>query len=75
LPTRPGLGFEIDPAALRRHGHHFFKGTPLRVAVSAVLQRGMAAAKEAGARRDARLAARAAELQARDRPAWEEALG
>lgn len=74
LPTRPGLGFEIDPAALRRHGRHFFKGTKLRVSVSAVLDRGIAAAKEAGDRRDARLAARARELDALGRPAWADAL-
>lgn len=73
LPTRPGLGIEIDPRALRRHGKHFFCATPGRVAVRAVLDKGLAVARELGARRGARLAARheavEAMLRAGDDPA------
>jgi len=65
LPRAPGLGFRIDKRALRRFGKRFFTATPLRVAVSAVLDKGIAVAREAGATRDARLAARTAELDAR----------
>jgi L-alanine-DL-glutamate epimerase-like enolase superfamily enzyme len=64
LPTRPGLGFEIDPAQLRRHGRHFFRATTLRMAVHAVLDKGVATARAIGAVRDARLAARVRELDA-----------
>lgn len=62
LPSRPGLGFEIDGAALRRHGRRFFTATPARVAVRAVLERGVSEARHLGHVRDARLARRAAEL-------------
>lgn len=62
LPDEPGLGLHIDRRALRRHGHHFFKATHLRVAVSAVIDKGIKVAREAGATRDARLATRSAEL-------------
>lgn len=67
LPTRPGLGFEIDRRALRRFGHHFFRATKARVALRAVLDRGARTALELGRRRDARLAARCAELDAAGR--------
>jgi len=62
LPKAPGLGFEIDPRALRRYGSHYFRGTRTRLAVSAVIDRGVKAAKEAGATRGTRLAARDREL-------------
>ncbi|MBT3219150.1 MAG: hypothetical protein HN348_08670, partial [Proteobacteria bacterium] len=62
LPTLPGLGFEIDSAALRRYGKRFYKATPVRVAISAVLQRGIKEAKKIGALRDERLNSRSAEL-------------
>jgi L-alanine-DL-glutamate epimerase-like enolase superfamily enzyme len=58
LPAAPGLGFTVSRRALRRFGRHFFRATRARVAVSAVLERGIRAAKEAGAARAARLAAR-----------------
>ena len=64
VPTLPGLGFEIDPTALRRHGRHFFKATKLRVAVGAVLDKGVATAKALGAVRQARLDARAEAVDA-----------
>lgn len=63
LPTAPGLGFQVSPSALRRHGHHFFRGTRLRIALRAVLDRGIKAAREAGATRDARLAQRGREVE------------
>ncbi len=62
VPEGPGLGFEVSRRALRRHGRHFFRATRARVAVSVLLDRGLAAAKEAGAARSARLAARHAEV-------------
>lgn len=62
LPTLPGLGFEIDRAALRRHGRRFFTATKRRMAVRAVLDRGVRVARELGATRDTRLAARRTEL-------------
>jgi L-alanine-DL-glutamate epimerase-like enolase superfamily enzyme len=63
LPTRPGLGFEIDERALRRHGTHFFRANKLRMAVHAVLDKGVKTARELGAVRDARLAKRNAEVE------------
>ncbi len=62
LPTAPGLGFEIDRSALARFGTRFYLGTKVRVAVSAVLDRGLSEAKQLGAVRDKRLAERAAGL-------------
>jgi L-alanine-DL-glutamate epimerase-like enolase superfamily enzyme len=64
LPTAPGLGFEIDPRALRRHAKHFFTATRLRVAVSTVLDKGVSTALEAGRTRDDRLAKREQQLEA-----------
>lgn len=63
LPTAPGLGITIDPGQLRRYGHCFYRGTKLRVAIRAVLDKGIKTAKALGAVRDARLAARHAELE------------
>tara|TARA_R110001592_G_scaffold363371_1_gene685452 strand:- start:53996 stop:55312 length:1317 start_codon:yes stop_codon:yes gene_type:complete len=64
LPTRPGLGFEIDPKALRRHGKHLFRASPVRVAVRTVLDRGPTEARKLGAVRAARLSARTATVDA-----------
>lgn len=64
VPTRPGLGFEIDERALRRFGRRFFRGTRARVAVSAVLDKGLRVAREAGAVRDDRLRRRHLALDA-----------
>lgn len=64
LPTTPGLGFDIDAAALGRFGRRFFTATKLRVAVRAIWDRGLSEAKALGATRDARLKARAAEIDA-----------
>ena len=63
IPEGPGLGFEVSRRALRRFGRHFFRGTRARVAVSVVLERGLRAAREAGQAREARLAARAVEVE------------
>ncbi len=78
LPTAPGLGFTVSRRALRRFGQHFFRATPTRVAVSAVLDKGIRAAKEAGAARAARLAERdraIASEKAGGREPWREAIG
>jgi len=64
VPTSPGLGFEIDRAALGRYGKHYFTATPVRVAISAVLDKGIATAKALGKVRDKRLADRSAALDA-----------
>ncbi len=64
VPERPGLGFEIDPRALRRHGSHFFTATKLRVAIRAVLDKGVGTARALGATRGERLVARHAEVEA-----------
>jgi D-galactarolactone cycloisomerase len=58
LPSRPGLGFEIDRRALRRHGRRFYRATRLRVAVGAVLDRGLTEARRLGRLRGERLASR-----------------
>jgi L-alanine-DL-glutamate epimerase-like enolase superfamily enzyme len=65
LPSAPGLGFAIDARALRRHGKHFFRASRLRVAITAVWEKGLRMAREAGARRDARIAARSRALDER----------
>ncbi len=65
IPETPGLGFEIDPRQLRRYGRRFFTATKLRMAVTTVLDRGVKLAKHLGGVRDARLAARSAELDQR----------
>jgi D-galactarolactone cycloisomerase len=65
LPTRPGLGFEIDRRALWRYGKRFYTGTRGRVAVRAVLDRGLSLARHLGELRQQRLAARRAELASR----------
>lgn len=75
LPAAPGLGFTVSRRALRRFGRHFFRATRLRVAVSAVLDKGLSAAKEAGAVRDARLAERKRVIAAAGNEPWREALG
>ncbi|MHB8877599.1 MAG: mandelate racemase/muconate lactonizing enzyme family protein [Myxococcaceae bacterium] len=63
VPTAPGLGFEISKRALRRHGTHFFRATGMRVALNAVLEKGLRSAREAGAVRDRRLLERRQELE------------
>lgn len=64
LPTKPGLGIAINPWKLRRYGTHFFTATKLRMSVQAVFDKGLATARELGARRDERLTKRSAELEA-----------
>jgi hypothetical protein len=63
LPIEPGLGFSIDRRALARYGKHFFKATPVRVALRAVLDQGLTAARELGAVRERRLAERSEQLE------------
>lgn len=61
MPTRPGLGIEIDKSALRKHGKRFFKMDRKRLAFFALRDRGLKAAKEMDATKRARLAAQADE--------------
>jgi D-galactarolactone cycloisomerase len=67
LPTAPGLGFEVSARELKKHGTRFFHATKLRVAVATVLDKGLSTALEAGRTREARLAARHAELDSSGR--------
>lgn len=69
LPTRPGLGFEIDRAALKRHGTKFFSANKAWVALRAVVDRGLKEAKHLGAVRTKRIEGRADQLRAIDDPA------
>ena len=62
LPTRPGLGFEIDQRALERFGTHYFRGTKFRVALSTLWDKGLKIALEANAVRTERLNQRHLEL-------------
>lgn len=62
LPVEPGLGFSIDRRALARYGRRYFVATPTRVAVRAVLDKGLAVARELGAIRERRLAERSEQL-------------
>ena len=66
LPTAPGLGFSINPRALRRYGSVFYRGTPLRVAIHAVWDKGLKTAKHLGAVRQARIDAQQAVLAQRE---------
>jgi len=68
LPTRPGLGFEIDPAALKRYGRRFFTATKLRVAWRAIRDRGLSEARALGALRDTRLRERSCDVDAMSDP-------
>jgi D-galactarolactone cycloisomerase len=43
VPQDPGLGIELDEKLLRRYGKCFHVSTPLRVAVSTVLEKGLKA--------------------------------
>ncbi|NCG18408.1 MAG: hypothetical protein GWP91_05270 [Rhodobacterales bacterium] len=62
LPTKPGLGFEINRLALFRYGKKFGNIGRVEVAISAVRDRGIRLARHLGGIRDKRLAARSAEL-------------
>lgn len=75
LPDRPGLGFDIDPQALRKYGRHFYKATKLRVAISTVRDKGIRIARQAGQARDARLARRRQALLAMQQRGEDPALG
>ena len=66
IPTGPGLGFEIDPHALSWFGRKFYTATPMRVAVRAVWDRGLKAARALGETRSTRLAARSKLLEGKD---------
>ena len=57
-----GLGFEIDRRALRRCGRRFFTATRARVALRAVLDRGLSEARRLGEIRQRRLEVRSREL-------------
>ncbi len=56
LPTLPGLGFEIDTKALKKHGTRTFVMDRLRMAVFGLRDRGLSAAREIDRKRSARRA-------------------
>lgn len=56
VPTSPGLGFEIDARALRKHGKRFFVMDHKRLVWFSLRTRGIAASKEIDAARRARRA-------------------
>jgi D-galactarolactone cycloisomerase len=58
-PSKPGLGIEIDPKALRKHGKKFFTMDRKRLAFFALRDRGLKTAKEMDKTKSARLAAEA----------------
>jgi hypothetical protein len=71
LPTKPGLGFEIDRRALQRLGSRFFTATNLRVAIRAIRDRGLAEARAIGVARRIRLEQRETDLAKMRDPAME----
>lgn len=63
MPEGAGLGFEIDPRALRRFGRRFYVADKVRVAVRALRERGVREALRLKGIRDARLAARSRDVE------------
>ena len=59
VPTRPGLGVDIDPKALRRHGKRFFAMNRAGLVLFALRDRGLRAAREIDAAKKARAARKA----------------
>jgi D-galactarolactone cycloisomerase len=59
VPDRPGLGIEINPRALRKHGKRFFKMDRKRLVFFALRDRGLKAAREMDAAKRSRFADRA----------------
>ena len=55
VPDRPGLGIEIDRAALRKHGRRFFVMDRKRLVWFALRDRGVKASKEMDAAKRARI--------------------
>ncbi|HVF53970.1 MAG TPA: mandelate racemase/muconate lactonizing enzyme family protein [Actinomycetota bacterium] len=57
IPDAPGMGFDIDMKALRKHGKRFFVMDKKRLVLFALRDRGLKAAKEMDATKRARLGA------------------
>lgn len=55
IPNAPGLGFEVDPRALRKHAKRFFVMDRKRLVFFALRDRGVGAAREIDAARRARV--------------------
>ncbi len=64
LPSAPGLGFEIDQKALRRHGTRLCTATATRVALRTIRDRGLGEARRLGKVRGERLRARQTAFEA-----------
>ncbi|MDQ3958630.1 MAG: mandelate racemase/muconate lactonizing enzyme family protein [Actinomycetota bacterium] len=56
VPDKPGLGFDVDMRALRKHGKRFFVMDRKRLVLFALRDRGISAAREMDAAKKARLA-------------------
>ncbi len=54
IPQEPGLGVHIDPKALRRFGHRFYKMTPTKLAIHTIRKKGLRTALELKKKKDAR---------------------
>jgi D-galactarolactone cycloisomerase len=54
VPTAPGLGVAIDPAALKRYGERFYHVTPVRFAVKVARSGGLRTTHEAVGKRPRR---------------------
>ncbi len=74
IPTRPGLGFEIDPRQLKKYGKRFYTGTKTRVAVTTVLDRGPKLAAHLGGIRTKRLDKSHADVEAKIRSGGDPAM-
>lgn len=53
-PRRPGLGFEIDKALLKKYGKRFFKLTETRLKLTVIRQKGLKAALDLKKRKETR---------------------
>ncbi|MDQ3878182.1 MAG: mandelate racemase/muconate lactonizing enzyme family protein [Actinomycetota bacterium] len=57
LPDKPGLGFDVDEAALKKHGKRFFAMDRKRLAWFAVRDRGLSASRQMDKAKRARIKA------------------
>ncbi|HEU19187.1 MAG TPA: mandelate racemase/muconate lactonizing enzyme family protein [Deltaproteobacteria bacterium] len=53
-PRKPGLGFEIDKALLKKYGKRFFKLTETRLKIKVIRQKGLKAALDLKKRKESR---------------------
>jgi D-galactarolactone cycloisomerase len=53
VPQEPGIGIQLNPRALKRFGHRFYKMSPVKLAVQTIRQKGLKTALELKRSRDA----------------------